>query len=189
MLLCWVDVETSGLDDRVDPILEVAVVVTGYDLVEQTAMNLIVNPEISSPKFKGWADLMDDTVRKMHTQSGLLRDVPFGVSARSAEEALCSVLDRVTDEPYIMAGSGIDRFDRRFLRSQMPRLAGRFTDTTSIDVGSVRRSLRDLGGREDLIPETALGSARLHRAMDDVQAYITEARVYAEYFGLIPSEV
>jgi oligoribonuclease (3'-5' exoribonuclease) len=186
----WVDLETAGLDERSHPILEVALVVTGVDLIEIAALTLVVNPAVSGGRWASWRDQMDSVVEKMHLDSGLAREVDFGVSLRTADEALAQTLDRLDlGDFFILAGSEVDRFDRRFIGAQLPRLASHLDPKRSFDVASLRRAFRDLAGRADLMPEVADSAQRTHRAMDDIQAHVTEARIYAEYLRLIPEEV
>lgn len=184
VLYAWVDIETTGLDPTRDSILEVALVVTDDELVEHTAISLVVNPELT-PRWHAWRDRLDATteVKKMHNKSGLAREITYGgISHREAERALIQTLERV-GEPggFVLAGSNVGKFDFAFLREQMPRLAEAL-DGRTFDVGSVRHILHTLD-RHDLVPDL---SNKAHRAMDDIQSHISEARIYREYLRLIP---
>lgn len=186
MHFCWIDLETTGLNPRLDHILEVALVVTGADLEEQTAFTLVVNPALDG--HKAWADRLDDPVKQMHEASGLLRDISTGVSLRSAEDALLQTLDRFKGDRYILGGLNIERLERPFIDAQLRRLARRLS-YRSLDVLAVRRFLRDVCGRTDLMPTFADADAKRHRALDDILDTLAEARIYRTYLDLIPGGI
>jgi DNA polymerase III epsilon subunit-like protein len=65
--LCWLDIETTGLNPHFDYILEVAMVATDWDL---NVLGEAVFPVLpTDPK---WADRMSEYVREMHTKNGLI---------------------------------------------------------------------------------------------------------------------
>jgi oligoribonuclease len=81
--LVWIDCEMTGLDLAVDELVEVAVVVTDYDLVPvHPGFTIVINPDQSA------LDNMGDFVRNMHTESGLIDEIPNGVSLADAEYAV-----------------------------------------------------------------------------------------------------
>ncbi|TEX51631.1 MAG: oligoribonuclease, partial [Actinomycetales bacterium mxb001] len=86
--LVWVDCEMTGLDLGKDQLVEIAVIVTESDLTElDSGLNIIIRPADMSV-----LDSMDEVVREMHTTSGLLEEIPNGVTLAEAEE---KVLDYV----------------------------------------------------------------------------------------------
>lgn len=182
-LYCWIDLETSGLNPRLDHILEVSVVVTDTDLVELACLAMIVNPALGRHG-QGWADRLDDKTKAMHTSSGLLREITYAPSLAHVDEAMVAILKPMaTEEKYILAGHR-PSFAHPFIKEGMPGLAARISDSY-LDVISARRLIRDLAQRPDLIPDIAV-TGRAHRAMSDVQDAITEMRIYAQYLSLIP---
>jgi oligoribonuclease (3'-5' exoribonuclease) len=78
----------------------------------------------------------------------------------------------LTDGKITLAGSGVGCFDMQVIRAQMPELAQRLNYYV-IDVGVVRRWLRDVCQ----VPVSDLGPVN-HRALDDVQHHLAEARLY-----------
>lgn len=184
-MLAWISVETSGKDPRTSPILELALVVTDGSFTEVTAIGLTIKPDLS-PRWQKWKESADPDFTKGHTRSGLMREIPFGMSLKTAEEALVTTLDRADGDFFIPCGSFFEVTARPFLVAQMATFAGRL-EPESMDVWSVRRFF-DVAGRTNLLPEVAT-SNRTGRAMDDIQADITEARIYAEYLKLIPEEL
>src|SRR4051812_31252294 len=81
--LVWIDCEMTGLDLAIDELVEVAVVVTDYDLVPvHPGFTIVIKPDQSA------LDNMGDFVRNMHTESGLIDEIPDGVSLADAEYAV-----------------------------------------------------------------------------------------------------
>jgi oligoribonuclease (3'-5' exoribonuclease) len=79
---------------------------------------------------------------------------------------------------FMLAGSGVEHFDRRFLKAHMPKLAAMLT-WTPLDVGDVRR-LASMAGYK---PSGAAPQAdKNHRAEDDIRMHLEEARAYYDVF-------
>ena len=73
--LVWIDCEMTGLDLSADALVEVAVLVTDYDLqVLGDGIDVVVKPPAEA------LAQMDDYVRQMHTSSGLLDELGSGVT-------------------------------------------------------------------------------------------------------------
>ena len=73
-VLVWIDCEMTGLDLELDEIVEVAVVVTDYDLKPlDPGFNIVIKPDQSA------LDHMGDFVTQMHTESGLITEITNGV--------------------------------------------------------------------------------------------------------------
>lgn len=179
----WLDFQTTGSHERLDSILEVALIVTDEDLVEQTAITLIVNPALSGQK--DWADRLSDSAKLCLGDNGLLRDISTGVSLATADDALAQTVKRMTDEPIPLCGINVDGLARKFLSSQLRSLRRCFS-YRSVDVLTVRRFLRDVCGRDDLMPTFADADQRMYRALQDLQDTLSEARIYRTYIDLIP---
>ena len=80
--LVWVDCEMTGLDPDRNVLIEIAVIITNYDL-EIVARGPVL--AIRQPKSK--LDLMDAWNRRTHKQSGLLDRIrEEGVALRDAED-------------------------------------------------------------------------------------------------------
>lgn len=183
MLICWVDVETTGLSPRLDHILEIAIVVTGFDLVELTGLSMIVNPALGRHG-RNWGDRLDENMKKMHHASGLLREIDYAASPDHVDEAMAATLRPLGEDKYFCAGYK-PAFDHAFVKEQMPGLSARL-QPSFIDVISMRRLIRDFAQRPDLIPDLAEATGRAHRAMSDVQDAIAETRIYSQYLSLVP---
>src|SRR5215217_7476367 len=78
--LVWIDCEMTGLDINVDELVEVAVVITDYDLKPvDPGFRIVIKADQPA------LDQMNEVVVKMHTTSGLLEEIPGGVSLADAE--------------------------------------------------------------------------------------------------------
>jgi oligoribonuclease len=72
--LVWIDCEMTGLNPEIDCLVEVAVVITNSELeILDAGLNVVIKPRAES-----WSQ-MNDFVRQMHTQSGLVEDVENGI--------------------------------------------------------------------------------------------------------------
>ena len=87
--LVWIDCEMTGLDLGADALIEVAALVTDFELnVLGEGVDIVVKPPPEA------LDQMDDFVRNMHTVSGLLEhmkarkgQVSYGAGSASARVA------------------------------------------------------------------------------------------------------
>ena len=78
--LVWIDCEMTGLDLEKDELVEIAVVITDFDLVPVDAgIDIVI--KANDEALAG----MNDFVTKMHTHSGLIEEIPHGVSLADAE--------------------------------------------------------------------------------------------------------
>lgn len=179
--LAWLDLETTGTDEHVDPICEVAVVLTRPDLSEQSEPF----QRIVKPVDLGWVlDRVEKAgeVQKMHSANGLLDALragegdPIGLVDQELRAWLKSFSK--SRQSVMIAGSGVGHFDRRFVKVQMPQTDGHLWHPP-FDMGVFRRMLQ-AWGRGDLAGQPG---AKTHRALDDVYDHLAEARRYKEMVG------
>lgn len=132
MKLVWIDLEMTGLDVETCVIVEVAAVITGDDLKP------LAEYEAAIHQPEGALASMNDFVRNMHTQSGLLERVRAStVSVGQAERALCDLVAQFAKpREAVMAGNSI-HVDRRFIGKYMPTLDG-FLHYRQVDVSSLK---------------------------------------------------
>ena len=136
-VLVWIDCEMTGLDLELDEIVEVAVVITDYDLKPlDPGFNIVIKPDQSA------LDHMGEFVTQMHTESGLIAEIPNGVTLAEAEyEVLEYILKFVPDAGTApLAGNTIGT-DRAFLAKYMPRVDGHL-HYRSVDVSSIKELAR-----------------------------------------------
>src|SRR5690606_16219968 len=118
-----------GLDLEVDELVEVAVVVTDYDLKPlDPGFSIVISPDQSA------LDNMNEFVRDMHTSSGLLEEIPNGVSLADAEFQVLEYIQRFVPDASTapLAGNTIGT-DRAFLAKYMPRIDS-YLHYRSVDV-------------------------------------------------------
>jgi oligoribonuclease len=168
--LVWIDCEMTGLDLDVDQLVEVAVVITDFELkLVDPGFSIVIKPDASA------LDQMGDFVRTMHETSGLAAEIPNGVSLADAEyQVLEYILKHVpTAQQAPLAGNTIGT-DRAFLAKFMPRVDGHL-HYRSIDVSSIKELSRRWFPRVYFnAPEKAGG----HRALADILESIRELEYY-----------
>ena len=178
--LVWIDLEMTGLDVRRHVIVEVAVLVTGADLV---ALDDGIDVVVHQPP-EALAE-MDDFVRTMHTRSGLLPEIEAStVSLDDAGSAAMDYVRRHVAEPGTapVCGNSIG-VDRRFLDAQLPGLDG-YLHYRNIDVST----LKELCHR--WAPEVYRKrppKQEAHRALADIHESIAELVYYRDHFLAVGS--
>lgn len=168
--IVWVDCEMTGLENGVDEICEIAVIVTDEDLNEQhSGLQLVVKPSRKAIKNMG------DYVTKMHTDSGLITEIPKGLKVAEAEKQVLEYIMRWVTEARTapLAGNSIGT-DRMFLNRQMPTLDA-FLHYRNIDVSSIKELTRRWYPRVYFQLPKKAGN---HRALADIKESIKELRYY-----------
>ena len=168
--LVWIDCEMTGLDLQIDELVEVAVVITDYDLVPvDPGFSIVIKPDQTA-----W-DHMGDFVREMHTESGLITEIPNGKSLAEAEyEVLEYILRYVpTASSAPLAGNTIGT-DRMFLAKYMPRVDSHL-HYRSVDVSSLKELARHWFPRIYFSAPPKNGG---HRALADILESIRELEYY-----------
>lgn len=187
--LLFLDLEATGDDERTSPIIEAAGIIVAWEpgLPEISRGSMVIRPPGSSADHdRLWAGMLP-VIRDMHHASGLWTEATVGTDAwdpQQADTALARWISEHTTGPVPLAGSGVGHYDHRFVRQQLPRVAGLLT-YWPVDFGSVRRALQ-LAGRDDLVnlPRDVYGKP--HRAMADVELHLAEAREHLALLGSIP---
>jgi oligoribonuclease len=168
--LVWIDCEMTGLDLAADALIEVAALVTDFELqVIGDGVDVIVKPPPEA------MEQMDDFVRTMHTSSGLLEELEGGVPLAEAEQ---QVLAYIKDSCPAgsrppLAGNTVAT-DRSFLARDMPELES-FLHYRIVDVSSIKELARRWFPRAYFNAPAKSGN---HRALADIQESIEELRYY-----------
>jgi oligoribonuclease len=168
--LVWIDCEMTGLNVELDELVEVAVVVTDFELnVLDPGFDIVIKP--SQAAF----DNMSDFVINMHTESGLIEAIPRGVSLAEAEKAVLDYILRFVPsaQQAPLAGNTIGT-DRAFLAKYMPKVDGHL-HYRSVDVSSIKELSRRWFPRVYFNAPAKNGG---HRALADILESIRELVYY-----------
>jgi oligoribonuclease len=169
--LVWIDCEMTGLDLSVDELVEVAVVITDFELnVLDPGFQIVIKPDASA------LENMNDFVTKMHESSGLLTEIPGGVSLADAEFQVLEYIQRFVPEGKApLAGNTIGT-DRMFLARYMPRV-DRWLHYRNVDVSSVKELARRWYPRAYFNAPAKDGG---HRALADIRESVRELAYYRD---------
>jgi oligoribonuclease len=170
--LVWIDCEMTGLDLRADALIEVAALVTDFDLnVLGEGIDLVVKPPAEA------LEQMGDFVRTMHEKSGLLEELSAGITLAEAEEQVLAYLKEHCEDGARppLAGNSVAT-DRAFISRDMPDLET-FLHYRIVDVSSIKELSRRWFPRAYFQSPAKRGN---HRALADIQESIEELRYYRE---------
>ena len=168
--LVWIDCEMTGLDLGADALIEVAALVTDFELnVLGEGVDVVIKPPPEA------LDQMDEFVRNMHTVSGLLEELDNGVTLAAAEEQVLAYIRQHCPEGSRppLAGNTVAT-DRSFLARDMPGLES-FLHYRIVDVSSIKELARRWYPRTYFNSPAKTGN---HRALADIQESIEELRYY-----------
>lgn len=162
----------TGLNLASDVLVEIAVLVTDSELaVVGDGIDVVI--KVEADKLAG----MNDFVTAMHTTSGLITEIPNGISISAAEDAILAYLAtsgaQLGKSP--LAGNSVG-VDRSFIARDMPRL-NEFLHYRTIDVSSIKELARRWHPRVYFSAPAKTGN---HRALGDIQDSINELRYYRE---------
>ena len=176
--LVWIDCEMTGLDLRADALIEVAALVTDFELnVLGDGIDLIVKPPAEA------LEQMGDFVRSMHETSGLLDVLDSGVSLDDAENQVMAYLhEHCADGSRPPLAGNTVATDRAFLARDMPVLDA-FLHYRIVDVSSIKELSRRWYPRAYFQAPSKVGN---HRALADIQESIEELRYYREAISCHP---
>jgi oligoribonuclease len=168
--LVWIDCEMTGLDLERDALIEVAALVTDFELnVLGDGVDLVVRPPEAA------LEQMDDFVRNMHTVSGLLEVLDEGITLEDAEaQVLAYVREHCPDGSRPPLAGNTVATDRAFLARDMPNLES-FLHYRIVDVSSIKELSRRWFPRAYYSAPPKTGN---HRALADIQESIEELRYY-----------
>jgi oligoribonuclease len=170
--LVWIDCEMTGLDLERDALIEIACLVTDGSLnVLDEGIDLVIKPPPEA------LDQMEDVVREMHTVSGLLAELPAGVTLAEAQDQVLGYVRKYISEPRRapLAGNSIAT-DRVFIARDMPELDA-FLHYRMVDVSSIKELARRWYPRAYFASPPKHGG---HRALADITESIQELRYYRD---------
>ena len=170
--LVWIDCEMTGLDLEADALVEVAALVTDFDLnVLGEGIDVLIKPPQAA------LDQMIEFVRNMHVSSGLLEALEAGTTMADAEQqVLAYIKEHCPDGSRPPLGGNTVATDRSFLARDMPTLES-FLHYRNVDVSSIKELARRWYPRAYFAAPAKRGN---HRALADIQESIEELRYYRE---------
>lgn len=162
----------TGLDFVHDALVEVACIITDSELNE---LDEGFEAVIKVPQEK--IETMDPVVTNMHTASGLIYDIPNGITLEEAEQQLFDYITSHVPESFKapLAGSSV-YVDRIFLRRDMPRVDS-YLHYRIIDVSSLKELARRWYSRTYFASPLKTGN---HRALGDTRDSINELKYYRQ---------
>jgi oligoribonuclease len=170
--LVWIDCEMTGLDLKNDALIEIAALVTDFELnVLGDGVDIIIKPPAEA------LDQMIPFVRSMHETSGLLAELESGVTMEEAQEQVMAYLREhcAADSRPPLAGNSVAT-DRAFVARDMSVL-DEFLHYRIVDVSSIKELSKRWFPRAYFNAPTKRGN---HRALADIQESIEELRYYRE---------
>jgi oligoribonuclease len=170
--IIWVDCEMTGLSLQSDALIEVAALVTDFELNQLgEGVDVVIRPPDEA------LEQMDDFVRDMHTTSGLIEELDRGVTVREAETVVLDYVRTFVPEPRkAPLGGNTVATDRGFLARDMPVLE-QYMHYRIIDVSSIKELSRRWYPRVYFNAPKKSGG---HRALADIRESIAELRYYRE---------
>ena len=170
--LIWIDCEMTGLSLEKDVLVEIAVLVTDSELnVIGDGVDVVIK---ATPE--QLAD-MNEFVTAMHTTSGLITEIPNGISVKEAEDRVLAYLESASTQPgkSPLAGNSVG-VDRTFIARDMPRL-NEYLHYRTVDVSSIKELTRRWFPKAYFNAPAKTGN---HRALGDIQDSIAELAYYRQ---------
>lgn len=170
--LIWIDCEMTGLSLERDVLVEIAVLVTDSDLnVIGEGVDVVIKATTEQ------LAAMGDFVAQMHTTSGLITQIPNGISVQEAEAKVIAYLESASTQPgkSPLAGNSVS-VDRSFIARDMP-LLNDYLHYRTVDVSSVKELARRWFPKAYFAAPAKTGN---HRALGDIQDSIAELAYYRQ---------
>jgi oligoribonuclease len=168
--LVWIDCEMTGLDYVSDALIEIACVVTDYDLNPLgDGVDLVIKPPAEP------VERMEEFVRSMHEKSGLRDELDSGITLEEAEQqVLAYVREHCAEGSRPPLAGNTVATDRAFIARDMKELDA-FLHYRIVDVSSIKELSRRWYPRAYFAAPAKRGN---HRALTDIQESIEELRYY-----------
>jgi oligoribonuclease len=170
--IVWIDCEMTGLSLENDALIEVAALVTDFELNQLgDGVDVVIAPPAEA------LEQMDDFVRDMHTTSGLLEELDGGTTMKDAQQQVLDYIREWVPEPRrAPLGGNTVATDRGFLLRDMAELEAHL-HYRIIDVSSIKELSRRWYPRAYFSSPKKSGG---HRALADIRESIAELRYYRE---------
>ena len=156
-ILLWVDLEMTGLDPEKDRILEVAAIVTDWNMEELGTFTAVVKVDEQLMRERMVGEFWEEN---KESYNGLLGQV---------ERELLEFLAQFKAETVYLAGNSIHQ-DRKFIEREWPELNKKL-HYRMLDVSAWKVYFENALHRQFAKPEN-------HRALDDIRGSIEELKWY-----------
>lgn len=169
----------TGLNLATDALVEIAVLVTDSELnVIGDGVDVVIHAT------EGQLTSMNDFVREMHTTSGLISEIPNGISVSQAEEQILTYLQSAGTEAgkSPLAGNSVS-VDRNFIARDMRKL-NEYLHYRTIDVSSIKELTRRWHPKTYFAAPAKTGN---HRALGDIRDSIAELAYYRQTVFINPT--
>ncbi|MFK4760795.1 oligoribonuclease [Microbacterium sp. ZW T5_45] len=170
--LVWIDCEMTGLDLSIDELVEIAVVITDFELRPvDPGFQIVIKPSDAALAHMG------EFVTDMHATSGLIDEIPNGVTLAEAEAQTLEYIRRFVpqERKAPLAGNTIGT-DRMFLAKYMPEV-DTWLHYRNVDVSSIKELSRRWYPRAFFHAPAKDGG---HRALADILESIRELQYYRQ---------
>jgi oligoribonuclease len=168
--LIWVDCEMTGLDIENDALVEIAVLVTDAQLnVLGEGVDLVIKCDLAK------LENMQQVVIDMHTNSGLITEIPNGTTLEKADEAIIAYLKKYApaEGKSPLAGNSV-YVDRAFIARDLP-LLNKYLHYRTVDVSTIKELARRWHPKTYFSAPAKDGN---HRALGDIRDSIAELDYY-----------
>ena len=171
--LVWLDCEMTGLDPEKERLIEIAIIITGPQLVPR-----IEGPVLVIHQSDEVLDQMDKWNKSTHGKSGLIDKVKAStINEADAEAQILTFIGQYVPKSVSpLCGNTISQ-DRRFLVKYMPKLEA-YLHYRNIDVST----FKELAKRWRPEVYNAFKKQQKHTALADVHESIDELEHYREHF-------
>lgn len=162
----------TGLDLVTDALVEIAVLVTDSELnIIGEGVDVVIRAT------QGQLDAMNDFVKEMHASSGLITEIPNGISISEAQDQILAYLASAGTEPgkSPLAGNSVS-VDRNFIARDMALLS-EYLHYRTIDVSSIKELARRWHPKTYFAAPAKTGN---HRALGDIRDSIAELAYYRQ---------
>ncbi|HRK40621.1 MAG TPA: oligoribonuclease [Candidatus Saccharibacteria bacterium] len=168
--LLWVDLEMTGLDPIEDRILEVAAIITDWELNELEVYEAVkkVGPNLMKTRMAVAGEFWD---ANPEARDALVAQNLDGKNGRVVENELLELVNKFCDQDsrMILAGNSIHQ-DRKFIDNEWHRLSSRL-HYRMLDVSAWKVVFEGKYDKKFAKPEA-------HRALSDIRGSIEELKYY-----------